>query len=89
MVVNTTYRNAIYCSPSSFLGRVNLNSWIFSLQVSAETEIHRARIAKVESPELITGTISCLSPPPGSPYRDKVTIAILQLQEEGKLHMMK
>ncbi len=26
---------------------------------------------------------------PGSPYRDKVTIAILQLQEEGKLHMMK
>lgn len=25
----------------------------------------------------------------GSPYRDKVTIAILQLQEEGKLHMMK
>ncbi|KAI4904659.1 hypothetical protein NFI96_008374, partial [Prochilodus magdalenae] len=24
-----------------------------------------------------------------SPYRDKVTIAILQLQEEGKLHMMK
>lgn len=32
--------------------------------------------------------ISFLSPP-GSPYRDKVTIAILQLQEEGKLHMMK
>lgn len=29
------------------------------------------------------------SPLPGSPYRDKVTIAILQLQEEGKLHMMK
>ena len=27
--------------------------------------------------------------PPGSPFRDKVTIAILQLQEEGKLHMMK
>eukprot|EP00069_Balaena_mysticetus_P016127 bmy_09648T0 len=27
--------------------------------------------------------------PMGSPYRDKVTIAILQLQEEGKLHMMK
>ncbi|XP_061682783.1 glutamate receptor ionotropic, kainate 1 isoform X2 [Syngnathoides biaculeatus] len=27
--------------------------------------------------------------PIGSPYRDKVTIAILQLQEEGKLHMMK
>uniref|UniRef100_A0A3B3XVH7 Glutamate receptor n=1 Tax=Poecilia mexicana TaxID=48701 RepID=A0A3B3XVH7_9TELE len=26
---------------------------------------------------------------PISPYRDKVTIAILQLQEEGKLHMMK
>ena len=31
----------------------------------------------------------CPLPPPGSPYRDKVTIAILQLQEEGKLHMMK
>ncbi|XP_031427581.1 glutamate receptor ionotropic, kainate 1 isoform X5 [Clupea harengus] len=27
--------------------------------------------------------------PIGSPFRDKVTIAILQLQEEGKLHMMK
>ncbi|XP_043920916.1 glutamate receptor ionotropic, kainate 2 isoform X2 [Protopterus annectens] len=27
--------------------------------------------------------------PMGSPYRDKVTIAILQMQEEGKLHMMK
>lgn len=27
--------------------------------------------------------------PAGSPYRDKITIAILQLQEEGKLHMMK
>ncbi|XP_047660470.1 glutamate receptor ionotropic, kainate 1 isoform X1 [Tachysurus fulvidraco] len=27
--------------------------------------------------------------PIGSPYRDKMTIAILQLQEEGKLHMMK
>ncbi|XP_061424119.1 glutamate receptor ionotropic, kainate 2-like isoform X3 [Lethenteron reissneri] len=27
--------------------------------------------------------------PLGSPYRDKITIAILQLQEEGKLHMMK
>lgn len=25
----------------------------------------------------------------GSPYRDKVTIAILQLQEEDKLHIMK
>ncbi|MEQ2220960.1 Serine/threonine-protein kinase grik2, partial [Ilyodon furcidens] len=24
-----------------------------------------------------------------SPYRDRITIAILQLQEEGKLHMMK
>ncbi|XP_068188830.1 glutamate receptor ionotropic, kainate 2 isoform X3 [Antennarius striatus] len=27
--------------------------------------------------------------PIGSPYRDRITIAILQLQEEGKLHMMK
>ncbi|XP_067848867.1 glutamate receptor ionotropic, kainate 1-like isoform X2 [Heptranchias perlo] len=27
--------------------------------------------------------------PIGSPHRDKITIAILQLQEEGKLHMMK
>ncbi|KAJ6660219.1 hypothetical protein lerEdw1_017919 [Lerista edwardsae] len=27
--------------------------------------------------------------PAGSPYRDKITIAILHLQEEGKLHMMK
>ncbi|KAG9493299.1 hypothetical protein GDO78_001285 [Eleutherodactylus coqui] len=27
--------------------------------------------------------------PMGSPYRDKITIAILQLQEEGILHMMK
>ncbi|XP_018410874.1 PREDICTED: glutamate receptor ionotropic, kainate 1 isoform X2 [Nanorana parkeri] len=27
--------------------------------------------------------------PIGSPYRDKITIAILQLQEEGKLHMIK
>ncbi|CAB1453804.1 unnamed protein product [Pleuronectes platessa] len=27
--------------------------------------------------------------PMGSPYRDRITIAILQLQEEGKLHMMK
>ncbi|XP_036098867.1 glutamate receptor ionotropic, kainate 1 isoform X6 [Molossus molossus] len=27
--------------------------------------------------------------PIGSPYRDKVTIAILQLQEEGKLHLLK
>ncbi|KAF6118882.1 glutamate ionotropic receptor kainate type subunit 1 [Phyllostomus discolor] len=27
--------------------------------------------------------------PIGSPYRDKITIAILQLQEQGKLHMMK
>lgn len=30
-----------------------------------------------------------LSGSSGSPYRDKITIAILQLQEEGKLHMMK
>lgn len=28
-------------------------------------------------------------PMPGSPYRDKITIAILQLQEEDKLHIMK
>ena len=34
-------------------------------------------------------TSSFVSSPPGSPYRDKITIAILQLQEEGKLHMMK
>ncbi|NXN46571.1 GRIK3 protein, partial [Rhinoptilus africanus] len=27
--------------------------------------------------------------PMGSPYRDKITIAILQLQEEDKLHIMK
>ncbi|XP_036885564.1 glutamate receptor ionotropic, kainate 1 isoform X3 [Sturnira hondurensis] len=27
--------------------------------------------------------------PIGSPYRDRITIAILQLQEEGKLHLMK
>ncbi|POI24599.1 hypothetical protein CIB84_011650 [Bambusicola thoracicus] len=31
--------------------------------------------------------LCCLSP--GSPYRDKITIAILQLQEEDKLHVMK
>lgn len=32
-----------------------------------------------------------MSPLPraGSPYRDKITIAILQLQEEDKLHIMK
>lgn len=29
------------------------------------------------------------SPSAGSPYRDKITIAILQLQEEDKLHVMK
>ncbi|KAK4824538.1 hypothetical protein QYF61_016142 [Mycteria americana] len=29
------------------------------------------------------------APVSSSPYRDKITIAILQLQEEGKLHMMK
>jgi len=28
-------------------------------------------------------------PSAGSPYRDKITIAILQLQEEDKLHVMK
>lgn len=28
-------------------------------------------------------------PTSGSPYRDKITIAILQLQEEDKLHIMK
>ncbi|MGH0164537.1 UNVERIFIED_CONTAM: hypothetical protein FKN15_060058 [Acipenser sinensis] len=27
--------------------------------------------------------------PMGSPYRDRITIAILQLQEDGKLHMIK
>lgn len=33
----------------------------------------------------------CLPPTlsTGSPYRDKITIAILQLQEEDKLHIMK
>lgn len=42
---------------------------------------------KVQNSEL---GLCCVSlPPAGSPYRDKVTIAILQLQEEGKLHMMK
>lgn len=38
---------------------------------------------------LLVSVSPILSSPPGSPYRDKVTIAILQLQEEGKLHMMK
>ena len=33
--------------------------------------------------------LCCVSSSTGSPYRDKITIAILQLQEEGKLHMMK
>lgn len=34
--------------------------------------------------------LTCVSlPESGSPYRDKITIAILQLQEEGKLHTMK
>lgn len=36
-----------------------------------------------------TGTDGPCSHLAGSPYRDKITIAILQLQEEGKLHMMK
>ena len=35
------------------------------------------------------GTMVVFNLAAGSPYRDKVTIAILQLQEEGKLHMMK
>lgn len=38
---------------------------------------------------LVTHTDLMPSGPSGSPYRDKITIAILQLQEEGKLHMMK
>lgn len=36
-----------------------------------------------------SGTARPCCPLAGSPYRDKITIAILQLQEEGKLHMMK
>lgn len=52
--------------------------------------IPRTGIPKGERPEHLTGSVLWfLLPPPGSPYRDKVTIAILQLQEEGKLHMMK
>uniref|UniRef100_A0A674MMU4 Glutamate receptor n=1 Tax=Takifugu rubripes TaxID=31033 RepID=A0A674MMU4_TAKRU len=38
---------------------------------------------------LIDSTAYGVGTPMGSPYRDKITIAILQLQEEGKLHMMK
>lgn len=39
---------------------------------------------------LTAGVLRPGSPPcPGSPYRDKITIAILQLQEEDKLHVMK
>lgn len=48
--------------------------------------VHRTGIAQFGCPALITWVFFPLS---GSPYRDKVTIAILQLQEEGKLHMMK
>ncbi|KAG7518284.1 Glutamate receptor ionotropic, kainate 2 [Solea senegalensis] len=39
--------------------------------------------------DLIDSKAYGVGTPMGSPYRDKITIAILQLQEEGKLHMMK
>ncbi|NXC85870.1 GRIK3 protein, partial [Cercotrichas coryphoeus] len=50
-------------------------------------------LSPTQAPSLLGGIFVplCITvfPPPGSPYRDKITIAILQLQEEDKLHVMK
>lgn len=32
---------------------------------------------------------TCFPPLPGSPYRDKISIAILSIMEDGRLHMLK
>uniref|UniRef100_A0A8C3TF86 Glutamate receptor n=1 Tax=Chelydra serpentina TaxID=8475 RepID=A0A8C3TF86_CHESE len=45
-------------------------------------------VAFVLLPRCVCNRIRSASPA-GSPYRDKITIAILQLQEEDKLHIMK
>lgn len=51
--------------------------------------IERSLCFKLAEAALVKSSLTAPSPSAGSPYRDKITIAILQLQEEDKLHIMK
>uniref|UniRef100_A0A3Q3W630 Ionotropic glutamate receptor C-terminal domain-containing protein n=1 Tax=Mola mola TaxID=94237 RepID=A0A3Q3W630_MOLML len=73
-----------------------MSSWRHSVMVNnTEESIHRVLTADyaflMESTTigLIDSKAYGVGTPMGSPYRDKIIIAILQFQEEGKLHMMK
>uniref|UniRef100_A0A8C9STP2 Glutamate receptor n=1 Tax=Scleropages formosus TaxID=113540 RepID=A0A8C9STP2_SCLFO len=69
--------------------RVLTSDYAFLMESTAIEYVTQRNCNLTQVGGLIDSKAYGVATPMGSPYRDKITIAILQLQEEGKLHMMK
>uniref|UniRef100_A0A671SDV1 Glutamate receptor n=1 Tax=Sinocyclocheilus anshuiensis TaxID=1608454 RepID=A0A671SDV1_9TELE len=87
--MNSRRQSVIVKSVEEGIHRVLTSDYAFLMESTAIEFVTQRNCNLTQIGGLIDSKAYGVGTPMGSPYRDKITIAILQLQEEGKLHMMK
>ncbi|XP_039516715.1 glutamate receptor ionotropic, kainate 2 isoform X2 [Pimephales promelas] len=82
-------QSVIVKSVEEGIHRVLTSDYAFLMESTAIEFVTQRNCNLTQVGGLIDSKAYGVGTPMGSPYRDRITIAILQLQEEGKLHMMK
>uniref|UniRef100_A0A9J8B3E8 Glutamate receptor n=1 Tax=Cyprinus carpio carpio TaxID=630221 RepID=A0A9J8B3E8_CYPCA len=87
--MNSRRQSVIVKSVEEGIHRVLTSDYAFLMESTTIEFVTQRNCNLTQIGGLIDSKAYGVGTPIGSPYRDKITIAILQLQEEGKLHMMK
>ncbi|XP_051546510.1 glutamate receptor ionotropic, kainate 2-like isoform X2 [Myxocyprinus asiaticus] len=87
--MNSRRQSVMVKSVEEGIHRVLTSDYAFLMESTAIEFVTQRNCNLTQIGGLIDSKAYGVGTPMGSPYRDKITIAILQLQEEGKLHMMK
>ncbi|XP_026091409.1 glutamate receptor ionotropic, kainate 2-like isoform X2 [Carassius auratus] len=87
--MNSRRQSVIVKSVEEGIHRVLTSDYAFLMESTTIEFVTQRNCNLTQIGGLIDSKAYGVGTPMGSPYRDKITIAILQLQEEGKLHMMK
>ncbi|RXN08178.1 glutamate receptor kainate 2 isoform X2 [Labeo rohita] len=87
--MNSRRQSVMVKSVEEGIHRVLTSDYAFLMESTAIEFVTQRNCNLTQVGGLIDSKAYGVGTPMGSPYRDKITIAILQLQEEGKLHMMK
>ncbi|KAA0720855.1 Glutamate receptor ionotropic, kainate 2 [Triplophysa tibetana] len=87
--MNSRRQSVMVKSVEEGIQRVLTSDYAFLMESTAIEFVTQRNCNLTQIGGLVDSKAYGVGMPMGSPYRDKITIAILQLQEEGKLHMMK